>query len=86
MHAFFGAKMAEQAQIQQKTLGGPPVVPLVLEPYFVGGAETLKGKMETLRDCGVGVVDLAWGIGDPDQREASMAYCAEGVLGVAQDL
>ena len=48
MGAFFGAKMAEQAQIQQKTLGGPPVVPLVLEPYFVGGPETLKGKMEAL--------------------------------------
>jgi alkanesulfonate monooxygenase SsuD/methylene tetrahydromethanopterin reductase-like flavin-dependent oxidoreductase (luciferase family) len=86
MGAFFGAKMAEQAQIQQKTLGGPPVVPLVLEPYFVGGPETLKGKMEAIRDCGVGVVDLAWGIGAPGQREAAMECFAEGVLGVAQGL
>lgn len=78
--AFFGRKMAEQAQIQQRTLGGPPVVPLVSEPYFVGGPETLKGRLETLRDCGVGVVDLAWGIGDPVQREASLARFAADVL------
>lgn len=86
MGAFFGAKMAEQAHVQQKTLGGPPVVPLVLEPYFVGGPETLKGKMEAIRDCGVGVVDLAWGIGGPDQREAAMECFAKGVLGVAKGL
>jgi hypothetical protein len=54
-----GANMAQQAQIQQKALVGPPVMPLVLEPYFVGGPETLKGKMEAIRDCGVGAVDLA---------------------------
>ncbi len=83
---FFGQKMAEQAQVQQTTLGGPPIVPLVLEPYFVGGSETLIGKMETLRDCGVGVVDLAWGIGNPTQREAAMDCFAERVLGVAQGL
>lgn len=58
----------------------------MLEPYFVCGAETLKGKIETLRDCGVGAVDLAWGIGDPDQREAAMECFAQGVLGVAQGL
>lgn len=86
MGDFFGAKAAEQAQIQQKTMGGPPVVPLVLEPYFVGGPETLKGKMETIRDCGVGVVDLAWGIGGPDQRAASMDCFADKVLAVTQGL
>jgi hypothetical protein len=86
MGTFFGQKMAEQAQIQQKTMGGPPVVPLVLEPYFVGGPETLKGKMEEIRDCGAGVVDLAWGIGDPAQREAAMECFAGGVLGAAQSL
>ena len=84
MGAFFGQKMAEQAQIQQKTMGGPPVVPLVLEPYFVGGSDTLKGKMEAIRDCGVGVVDLAWGIGNPAQREAAMECFANGVLDAAQ--
>ena len=42
--------------------------------------------MEAIRDCGVGVVDLAWGIGGPDQREVAMDCFAEGVLGVAQEL
>ena len=62
----------QQAGLLALALGGPPVVPLVLEPYFVGGPDTLKGKMEAIRDCGAGVVDLAWGIGSPDQRAASV--------------
>jgi hypothetical protein len=41
-------------------------------------------KMEVVRDCGVGVVDLAWGIGGAGEREASMECFAEGVLGVVQ--
>tara|TARA_R110000850_G_scaffold37614_2_gene99065 strand:+ start:10037 stop:11077 length:1041 start_codon:yes stop_codon:yes gene_type:complete len=86
MGAFFGAKAAEQANIQQETLGGPPVVPLITEPYFVGGPETLKGRMEAIRDCGVGVVDLAWGVGHPEQREAAMDCFASNVLAAAQSL
>jgi hypothetical protein len=39
-----------------------------------------------VRDRGVGVVDLAWGIGGPERREAAMECFAEGVLGVAQGL
>lgn len=80
MGAFFGKKAVEQAQIQQKTMGGPPIVPMVTEPFFVGGPDTLKGRFEALRDCGVGVVDLAWGIGDPAQREAAMDCFAADVL------
>lgn len=86
MGAFFGAKAAEQAEIQQETLGGPPVVPLVTEPYFVGGPEMLIGRMEEIRDCGVGVVDLAWGIGNPQQREAAMDCFASNILSAAQAL
>ncbi|MBB35852.1 MAG: hypothetical protein CME88_00655 [Hirschia sp.] len=86
MGAFFGKKAEEQAQIQQETLGGPPIVPMVSEPYFVGGPETLKGRFETLRDCGVGVVDLAWGIGDPAQRETAMDHFAADVLPIVQGL
>ena len=86
MGAFCGKKAAEQAQIQQETLGGPPVVPLITEPYFVGGPETLIKRFEALRDCGVGVVDLAWGVGDPAQREAAMDLFAEAVLPVVQSL
>ncbi len=80
MGAYFGKRAAEQAQIKQDTMGGPPVVPMITEPYFVGGPETLKGRFETLRDCGVGVVDLAWGVGDPHQREAAMDCFAAQVL------
>ena len=54
--------------------------------YFVGGPETLKGRFETLRDCGVGVVDLAWGIGDPAQRETAMDHFAADVLPIVQGL
>jgi len=84
MAAFFGRKAAEQAKIQQETMGGPPVVPLITEPYFVGGPDTLKARFEALRDCGVGVVDLAWGIGDPAQREAAMERFAADVLPAVQ--
>ena len=80
MAAFFGRKQAEQARLQQGALGGPPVVPLVSEPYFVGGPETLVGRFETLRDCGVGIVDLAFGIGSPDQRETALDLFAERVM------
>ncbi len=80
MMTFFGRKAAEQAHLQQGTLGGPPVVPMVSQPYFVGAPETLIGRFETLRDCGVGVVDLAFGIGNPAQREAAIDLLAERVM------
>lgn len=86
MGAFFGKKAAEQAQIQQATLGGPPLAPLISEPYFVGGPQTLIDRFEALRDCGVGVVDLAWGIGDPGQREAALDCFAGNVLAKVQSL
>jgi alkanesulfonate monooxygenase SsuD/methylene tetrahydromethanopterin reductase-like flavin-dependent oxidoreductase (luciferase family) len=86
MGVFFGRKSAEQAQFQQETLGGPPVVPMITEPYFVGGPQTLKERCQILRDCGVGVVDLAWGIGDAVQREAAMERFAADVLPAVQAL
>lgn len=84
MGAFFGGKMEEQAQFQQLALGGPPVVPMVSEPYFVGGPETLIGRFETLRDAGVGVVDLAFGIGSHDQQMAAMDVLAARVMPAVQ--
>lgn len=80
MQAFFGAKAVEQAQFQQSAMGGPPVTDLVSEPFFVGGPETLKGRFETIRDCGVGIVDLALGIGAPAQRRAALECLAERVM------
>lgn len=86
MGAYFGERAAEQARFKQETMGGPPVVPLITQPYFVGSPETLTGRFEALRDCGVGVVDLAWGVGDPAQREAAQDCFAVNVLPRVQSL
>lgn len=72
MDSWFGEKAKEQAQFQSQTMGGPPVVPLITEPYFVGGPQTLVGRCEALRDCGVGTIDLALGIGSHEQKKASL--------------
>ena len=80
MGKWFGEKAAEQALFQSKTMGGPPVVPLISEPYFVGGPETLIERFGVLRDCGVGVVDMAFGIGTHAQKLASLEVFAERVL------
>jgi len=79
----FGRKMKEaeeMAYLAQKTLGGPPQIPLVLSPYFVGGPETLIDKFNTLRECGVGVVDMAFVIGTPEQQRQSVETFAATVM------
>lgn len=78
--AFFGERLAEQSKITSKTMGGPPVVPLILTPYFLGGPETFIERFATLRDCGVGVVDMAWVIGSHDQQVAGLNLFATAVL------
>ena len=76
----FGAKSAEQARMQSKTLGGPPVVPLILEPYFMGSPATLLQRYRALSDCGVGVTDLAFVIGTPQQQARSIELFGQAVL------
>jgi alkanesulfonate monooxygenase SsuD/methylene tetrahydromethanopterin reductase-like flavin-dependent oxidoreductase (luciferase family) len=80
MGAFFGQKAAESAQFQSTTLGGPPIVTLVSEPYFVGSSETIIERFATLRDYGVGVVDMVFGVGTPDKRKAVMDVIGRDVL------
>ena len=80
MIAFAGAKAEEASQLQSKTMGGPTEVPLILKPYFVGGPETLLERFATLRDCGVGVVDMSFGIGSYEQKVASMTLFSEQVM------
>jgi len=80
MESWFGEKAAEQARFQSQTMGGPPVVPLVSEPYFVGGPHTLVQRFEVLRDCGVGIVDMAFGIGSYEQKKASLDVFGAQVL------
>jgi len=61
---------------QSQAMGGP----LISEPYFVGGPSTLIERFQVLRDCGVGVVDMAFGVGTHEQKMASMKTFAEQVL------
>jgi len=80
MGEFFGARSAEQAKIKSSTLGGPPVVPLILQPYFVGDPQTVTERFRALHDIGVGVVDLVFGVGTHAQQAAAMERFAEHVL------
>jgi len=80
MKAHFGAMAEQQSRIQSKTMGGPPVVPLILQPYFLGSPETVIDRFATLRDCGVGVTDLVFTIGSHAQQEAAIRLFASSVL------
>jgi alkanesulfonate monooxygenase SsuD/methylene tetrahydromethanopterin reductase-like flavin-dependent oxidoreductase (luciferase family) len=84
MMAFFGQKAAESAKLQSATLGGPPLVTLVTEPYFVGSSATILERFATLRDIGVGVVDMVFGIGSPEKRKAVMDVIARDILPIVQ--
>jgi alkanesulfonate monooxygenase SsuD/methylene tetrahydromethanopterin reductase-like flavin-dependent oxidoreductase (luciferase family) len=84
MQAHFGAKAAESARLQSATLGGPPLMPLVLDPYFVGGPKTLIERCEAMRASGVGVIDLAFVIGSPDQQRRSLDVFADRVMPVVK--
>jgi alkanesulfonate monooxygenase SsuD/methylene tetrahydromethanopterin reductase-like flavin-dependent oxidoreductase (luciferase family) len=72
MGAYFGAKAEEAAKLQAKTMGGPPVVPLIAKPFFVGGPDTILDRFATMREVGVGVVDMCFGIGSHQQKIASL--------------
>lgn len=84
MEAFFGIQAEEQGKLQSATLGGPPVLDLVAKPYFVGGPETMIKKFEVLRDIGVGICDLPFVIGTPDQQRNSLELFGEKVLPTVQ--
>ena len=64
-------------------MGGPPVNSLILQPYFLGGPETLVAQFEGLRACGVGVVDMVF-LGHHDQQTHAMSLFAERVMPVIQ--
>lgn len=58
----------------------PPLTPLVARPYFLGGPATIFQRMQTLRECGVGVLDMDFTIGSYEQQLAAMELCARKVL------
>ncbi len=84
MFAYFGKQAEESSKLQSATLGGPPVLDLVAKPYFVGSPETLIEKFRVLRDIGVGVCDLPFVVGTPDQQRASLDLFGREVLPAVQ--
>jgi alkanesulfonate monooxygenase SsuD/methylene tetrahydromethanopterin reductase-like flavin-dependent oxidoreductase (luciferase family) len=80
MGAYFGVKAEEAAKLQSKTMGGPPVAPLVASPYFAAGADTVVERFATLRDAGVGVVDMCFGIGSYEQKVASLELFSKACM------
>jgi alkanesulfonate monooxygenase SsuD/methylene tetrahydromethanopterin reductase-like flavin-dependent oxidoreductase (luciferase family) len=83
----FRAKAGE-ARIARPTASGltpargqpPPLTPLIVRPYFLGSPSTILQRMQTLHECGVGVVDMDFVIGSFDQQWAAMELCARKVL------
>jgi alkanesulfonate monooxygenase SsuD/methylene tetrahydromethanopterin reductase-like flavin-dependent oxidoreductase (luciferase family) len=84
MAEFFGQKAAESAQFQSESLGGPPIVSLVSQPYFVGSPKTIIERLATLRDQGIGIVDMVFGVGTPEKKTAVMNMIARDVLPTVQ--
>lgn len=84
MIGFFGKQAEEQGKLQSATLGGPPVLDLVARPYFVGSPATLIEKFRVLHEIGVGVCDLPFVVGTPDQQRASLDLFGKQVLPVVQ--
>jgi alkanesulfonate monooxygenase SsuD/methylene tetrahydromethanopterin reductase-like flavin-dependent oxidoreductase (luciferase family) len=84
MEAHFGAQAEAQGKLQSATLGGPPVLDLIAKPYFVGGPETMIAKFEALREIGVGICDLPFVIGTPEQQRRSLELFGSKVLPVVQ--
>ncbi len=75
----FASRAADQARIQARTMGGPPVNSLILTPYFLGGPATQIAAFDVLRECGVGVVDMVF-LGDHAMQTAAMDLFAQTVL------
>jgi alkanesulfonate monooxygenase SsuD/methylene tetrahydromethanopterin reductase-like flavin-dependent oxidoreductase (luciferase family) len=77
--AHFGALAADQERYGLPTDAGPPAPPLVLNPYFLGGTETVKARCQALHDAGVGVIDINF-IGSPTMQAESLSLFAQAVL------
>jgi alkanesulfonate monooxygenase SsuD/methylene tetrahydromethanopterin reductase-like flavin-dependent oxidoreductase (luciferase family) len=79
--AHFGALAADQECYGLPTDMGPPAPPLVLNPYFLGGMETVKARCAALHEAGVGVVDINF-IGSPTMQVEALDLFAAAVLPV----
>jgi alkanesulfonate monooxygenase SsuD/methylene tetrahydromethanopterin reductase-like flavin-dependent oxidoreductase (luciferase family) len=85
MAEHFGAKQAQQAALQSKTMGGPPLNALIIgKAYFSGSSDTVLQACRALHDLGVGQIDMVFTIGTHDQQVRSMRQFAGDVLPVVQ--
>lgn len=81
----FGKQAEEKARLQAKTMGGPPIAPLIAKPYFLGSVETVIERANVLRDIGVGVLDLNVPFGSIEQQKRTLALLAEKVMPALRD-
>ncbi len=64
-----------------REMGGPAQSqPSFFTPYFFGGPETVMAKAKELADCGVGILDLAFGIPGADYQARAIKTFGEKVL------
>ena len=82
---FLGAKEETSIVEQTKSLGGPPSNQMIMEPYFLGGVDTVLERFRVLHECGVGVVDMGFSIGTVEQQKAAMQVFSEQVLPVVHN-
>lgn len=54
--------------------------PSIFAPFFHGGPKRILGQIETLRDAGVGIIDMAFGGGGHARAVASLELLAREVL------
>jgi alkanesulfonate monooxygenase SsuD/methylene tetrahydromethanopterin reductase-like flavin-dependent oxidoreductase (luciferase family) len=86
MGEHFGRKQTEQAQLQSKTMGGPPLNSLIIgRPLFAGSTATVTKACSALHECGVGHIDMVFSIGTHEQQVRSLKQFAKDVLPFIQD-
>ncbi len=84
MIGFLGKQAEEQGTLRSATLGGPPVLDMVAKPYCMGSPATLIEEFCVLREIGVGICDLPFVAGTPDQQRAVLELFGREVLPVVQ--
>lgn len=52
----------------------------IFAPFFHGGPKSVLGQVASLREAGVGIVDMAMGIGDHRRAMAALDILAEAVM------
>lgn len=80
-----GVKAKEVSLLQSESMGGPPSNQLIMEPYFLGGVDTIIERFKVLEEMGVGVVDMGFSIGNIAQQKQSLRVFSSEVLPLVRD-